>query len=214
MCLIEELFPTSNLDIQVHLLIHLVDKVELAGTMHTFWMFFLERFMKVLKGYVRQKARPEGSMAEGWLVHESTFYITEFLTQINPSLPRYLEMENEDERIQGDKPQGLGKWHRFTKALREKVNIFCISNSDQMVKWMDLYDNAHKEHEERRRYFRATNRGRPYPEELEALPKNMRLEWLEKALIEEERRGGTMSKEEWEFSRGCDFKVLYINIKL
>ena len=66
--------------------------------------------MKVLKGYVRQKARPEGSMAEGWLVRESTFYITEFLTQINPSLLRYLEMENEDERIQGDKPQGLGKW--------------------------------------------------------------------------------------------------------
>ena len=83
-CSIEELFPTSILDIQVHLLIHLVDEVELVGTVHTRWMFFLERFMKVLKGYVRQKARPEGSMAEGWLVQESTFYITEFLTQINP----------------------------------------------------------------------------------------------------------------------------------
>lgn len=111
-CLIEDLFPTSILDIQVHLLIHLVDEVALAGTVHTRWMFFLERFMKVLKGYVRQKARPEGSMAEGWLVQESSFYITEFLIQINPSLPRYYE--NEDDRIVGDMAQGSGKWHRFT----------------------------------------------------------------------------------------------------
>ena len=79
---------------------------------------------------------------------------------------------------------------------------------------MDLYDTAHKEREERRRYFRATNRGRPYPEELEALPKSTILEWLEKDLIEEERGGGIVSKEEWESSRGCNFKVLYLNIKL
>ena len=89
-CSIEELFPTSILGIQVHLLIHLVDEVELAGTVHTHWMFYLERFMKVLKGYVRQKVHPEGSMAEGWLVQESTFYITKFLTQINPSLTRFI----------------------------------------------------------------------------------------------------------------------------
>ena len=188
--------------------------MELAGTVHTRWMFFLERFMKVLKGYIREKAHPEGSMVEGWLVHESTCYITEFLTQINPSLPQYCEMENEDECIQGDKPQGLGKWHRFTVALREKVNIFCTRNSDQMVKWMDLYDIVRKEREERRRYFRPCNHGCPYPKELEALPKNMTLEWLEKDLIEEERKGGMVSKEEWEFSKGFDFKVIYLIIKL
>ena len=102
-CSIEEIFPTSILDIQVHLLIHMVDEVELAGTVHTRWMFYLERFMKVLKGYVRQEAHPEGSMVEGWLVQESTFYITEFLTQINLLLPRFTKMEKEDECIMGDK---------------------------------------------------------------------------------------------------------------
>ena len=65
-CLIEENFPTSIMTIQIHALVHLVDKVALAGTVHTRWMFFLlERFMKTLKGFVRQKAKPEGSMAEG-----------------------------------------------------------------------------------------------------------------------------------------------------
>jgi len=74
-CSIEELFPTSILNLQVHLLIHSVDEVELANTTHTCWMFNLEIFMKVLKVYVRQKARPKGSMTKGWLAHESTFHI-------------------------------------------------------------------------------------------------------------------------------------------
>ncbi|MCO5580230.1 hypothetical protein L7F22_034096 [Adiantum nelumboides] len=55
-CLLEEHFPTSILNIQVHLLVHLVDEVEIAGTVHARWMFFLERFMKTLKGFVRQRA--------------------------------------------------------------------------------------------------------------------------------------------------------------
>ena len=59
-CLLEENFPTSFLNIQVHLLVHLVDEIQLAGIVHAHWMFFLERFMKNLKGFVRQKARPEG----------------------------------------------------------------------------------------------------------------------------------------------------------
>ena len=33
-CLFEEVFPTSILTIQVHLLVHLVDEVEIAGIVH------------------------------------------------------------------------------------------------------------------------------------------------------------------------------------
>ena len=80
-------------------------------------------------------------------------------------------MEKEDERIMGDKAQGCGKWHRFTEVLREKVNNFCIRNSEKMVKWIDMYDRAQKERTESRKNFRFCNRGRAYPEELEALPK-------------------------------------------
>jgi len=69
-----------------------VDEVELPWIVHTRYIFFLERFMKVLKGYVPQKARLEGGMAEGWLVKKSTFYVTEFLFQIRSILPRFCEI--------------------------------------------------------------------------------------------------------------------------
>lgn len=77
-CMIEKYFPPSMLTIQVHLLVHVIDEVEMAGTMHYRWMFFLEHFMmKTLKGFVRKRAHPEGNMVEGWLVQESLVYIEE-----------------------------------------------------------------------------------------------------------------------------------------
>lgn len=51
-CLIKKYFPSSMLPIQVHLLVHVVEEVEIAGIVHCRWMFFLERFMKMLKGFV------------------------------------------------------------------------------------------------------------------------------------------------------------------
>ncbi|MCO5608538.1 hypothetical protein L7F22_062749 [Adiantum nelumboides] len=53
LCLMEKELPTSFFDIQVHLLIHLVDEIELAGVVSARWMFWAERFMGVLKGYAR-----------------------------------------------------------------------------------------------------------------------------------------------------------------
>ena len=58
---------------QLHLIVHLVDEIALCGIVHAHWMFFLDRFMKTLKDYVKQSARPEGSMAEGW--YKSLLYI-------------------------------------------------------------------------------------------------------------------------------------------
>ena len=56
-------------------------------------MFFIERFLKTLKGFSRQKACPEGSMAEGWLVQESFVYMSEYLSRVDPSMPCLWSME-------------------------------------------------------------------------------------------------------------------------
>ena len=51
-CVFEKEFPTSFMNLQVHLLIHLVDDIEIAGIVSMRWMFFFERYMKTLKRYV------------------------------------------------------------------------------------------------------------------------------------------------------------------
>jgi hypothetical protein len=42
-------------------------------------MYPIERYMKTLKGYVRNMARPEASMAEGYVKEECIGFVTEYL---------------------------------------------------------------------------------------------------------------------------------------
>ena len=43
-------------------------------------MLFLERFMKIVKDFVRERAQHEGFMTEGWLVQESCIFISNYLS--------------------------------------------------------------------------------------------------------------------------------------
>ena len=58
-CAIEDAFPRSILVSQVHLLLHLVEEIAICGVVHSRWMFFLERFLKTLKDFVRLRSQPE-----------------------------------------------------------------------------------------------------------------------------------------------------------
>jgi hypothetical protein len=43
------------------------------------WMYPMEHYMKTLKGYVRNKVRPEGSMVEGYAIEEALRFCTNYL---------------------------------------------------------------------------------------------------------------------------------------
>ena len=61
-CKLEKQLPLTFMDIQMHLLIHiqmhllihLVDDIDMASVMSAKNIFFVERILKVLKGFVRQ----------------------------------------------------------------------------------------------------------------------------------------------------------------
>ncbi|KAL6214278.1 hypothetical protein ACLB2K_013715 [Fragaria x ananassa] len=79
LCLLEKYFPPSFFDIMVHLTIHLVREIELCGPVFYRWMFPFERYMKVCKGYVRNRARPEGCIAENYIAEEAVEFLAERL---------------------------------------------------------------------------------------------------------------------------------------
>lgn len=209
--MVEKHFPSSVLTIQMHLLVHIVEEVRVAGTVHSRWMFFLERFMKTLKGFVRQRARPEGSMAMGWLVQESLVHITEFLVTVDPDMPR-LWSQDEDDRMLGEEPQGKGKVRTMDVPMHEKVNKFCILNSQAMQKWIAKYDEEKKERDQARQNFRrsrATNR-LAYPPELAQLPEFPSSRWLHHAIEQAKQNGEIISDEEEELAYGCDRHVIFL----
>jgi hypothetical protein len=70
MCMLEMCFPPSFFDMQQHLMIHLVDQILTLGPIYSHSMFPYERYLAVLKSYVRYRAHPEGSIMEGYTIEE------------------------------------------------------------------------------------------------------------------------------------------------
>ena len=58
LCQLEMYFPLSFFDIMVHPIIHLVQEVRICGPVFLRWMYPIERYMKILKGYVKNQYRP------------------------------------------------------------------------------------------------------------------------------------------------------------
>ena len=58
MTLLEIHFPPSFFDVMTHLVYHLVDELDVSGHVSSRWMYPIERYMKTMKHYVRNPARP------------------------------------------------------------------------------------------------------------------------------------------------------------
>jgi hypothetical protein len=79
---IEKVFPLAMFDVMTHLVVHLVDKLDICGLVHTRWMYPIERFMKVLKGYVRNMAWAKGSMVNGYSIKEVLGFCTQYIQEV------------------------------------------------------------------------------------------------------------------------------------
>merc|ERR1719152_856834 len=85
-CLVsfELVFPPSFFNIMTHVLVHLVDEIVILGPVFLHNMFPFERFMGVLKKYVRNRARPEGSIAKGYGNEEVIEFCVDFVPDLKP----------------------------------------------------------------------------------------------------------------------------------
>ncbi|CAA7046831.1 unnamed protein product [Microthlaspi erraticum] len=99
MCQLERFFPPSLFDIMFHLPIHLSKEARLGGPVHFRWMYPFERYMKTLKAFVKNHARPEACMAEGYLAGECVAFCLEFLKDSVP----VQETVNRNEDIEADR---------------------------------------------------------------------------------------------------------------
>ncbi|KAL6581961.1 hypothetical protein OROMI_005975 [Orobanche minor] len=79
LCQLEMNFPPAFFDIMVHLPIHLCNEIKFGGLVHQRWMYSIERYLGKLKRYVRNKSKPEGSIAEGYLADECLTFCARFL---------------------------------------------------------------------------------------------------------------------------------------
>jgi hypothetical protein len=84
MCQLEMCFPPSFFDMMEHYMIHLVDQVFILGPMYMHHMYPYECHMVVMKGYVRNRAHPEGSMIEGYTTKEVIEHCIDYIKDEKP----------------------------------------------------------------------------------------------------------------------------------
>ena len=84
-CLVsfELVFPPSFFNIMTHLLVHLVKEIAILGLVFLHNMFPFERFMGVLKKYVRNRARPEGSIAKAYGTEEVIEFCVDYIPDLD-----------------------------------------------------------------------------------------------------------------------------------
>nr|XP_025638419.1 uncharacterized protein LOC112733613 [Arachis hypogaea] len=95
LCQMEMIFPPSFFTVMVHLTVHLIDEVTLGGPVHYRWMYPIERYLGRLKQYVRNRAQPEGSIAEGYLSEEILTFCSRYLDNIETRINRPGRVDDE-----------------------------------------------------------------------------------------------------------------------
>ncbi|GKA04445.1 hypothetical protein Tco_0683565 [Tanacetum coccineum] len=81
-CNLELIYPPAFFDIMIQLVMHLPLEAIFGGPIRPRWMYPFERYMKKLKNYVRNKAKPEGYVAKEALTF-SSHYFRDVTTKFN-----------------------------------------------------------------------------------------------------------------------------------
>jgi hypothetical protein len=110
LCKLESIFPPAFFDVMAHLAVHLPDEALLRGPVQYGWMYPIERQMGTLKGYVRNRARPEGSIAEAYIANEALTFCSRY-------------MEDVVTRFNRDDDNGKGTSHGDLKIFQDDVKL-------------------------------------------------------------------------------------------
>jgi hypothetical protein len=76
------IFSPSFFNIMTHLLVHLIKEIGILRLVFLHNMFPFERFFTILKKYVRNHARPEGSIAKGYVTEEVIEFCVDYVDEL------------------------------------------------------------------------------------------------------------------------------------
>ncbi|XP_027940215.1 uncharacterized protein LOC114194288 [Vigna unguiculata] len=144
LCHMEMLFPPAFFTVMVHLIVHLVEDAKIGGPVQYRWMHPIERYLGKLKSYVRNKAQPEGSIAEGYLAEESLTFCSRYLDGIETIFNRIRRVDDEPDTMASSvsglfPPVGklVGGFTYFSLSTKEKLQAHRHIKNDLNGPYLD-----------------------------------------------------------------------------
>ncbi|GJZ68726.1 putative transposase-associated domain-containing protein [Tanacetum coccineum] len=105
-------------------------------------MYPFERCMKVIKGHVRNRNRPEGCIAEETIAEETIEFFSEYhktMKTIGIPPDKHVTNENED-----GKPLSAGKSSEVSGEVFQKAHLYVIQNTDEIVPYIERHKQVLK----------------------------------------------------------------------
>jgi hypothetical protein len=95
-------------------------------------MYLFERFMGILKNYVRNRAYPEGSIIEGYVTEEVVEFCLDYMTRLDPvGVPRSVH----EGKLTGVRTSGRVKF-RPTSTEYNQAHFSVMNHMEEITPYM------------------------------------------------------------------------------
>ncbi|XP_050229228.1 uncharacterized protein LOC126678370 [Mercurialis annua] len=152
LCKLEMTFLPSLFDIMVHLLVHLPEEAKLAGSVQYRWMYLVERYLFKLKLLIRNMAKLEGSIAEGYIADECLTFCSRYLVGVDTKFnqpPRNDDGCSENATTYGLKifktigrPIGKSEYLWLEDDWRKKAQLYILNNCEEVWPYVEDFKNS------------------------------------------------------------------------
>ena len=134
----------------VHLIVHLVREIRLCGPVFLRWMYPIERYMKILKGYTKNPHRPEASIIERYIAEEAIEFCSNYLSGVDVvGVPK----SRHDGRYEGVGTQGL-KVKSLSIDVVVQAHLYILNNIDEVQPYLSAHKSIVK-----KKYPKMNERG-------------------------------------------------------
>ncbi|WCJ24620.1 hypothetical protein M5689_006565 [Euphorbia peplus] len=151
LCKLEMIFPPSFFSVMLHLVTHLVAEAKIAGPVRYRWMYPIERYLRTLKSYVRNKTHPEGSIANGYLADECLTFCSRYMDDMTTKFNHPSRNDDVDKEVSNvseldifrstGRPLGKPIPYHMSSEEFEQAHLYSLRNCDELVELV-------KEHKE------------------------------------------------------------------
>ncbi|CAM8932248.1 unnamed protein product [Rhodiola kirilowii] len=204
LCKLERIFLPSFFDVMEHLAVHLAGEAKLAGPVQYRWMYPIERYLRKLKSYVNNKAKPEGSIAEGYIAEECLTFCSRYLNGVETLFNR--EERNFDGPVTEQKekfsifqihgrPLGASNARVLTEEELHLAHFYVLENCDEFIPYVD----------EHKSILEASHQNN----NLENLHKKNFSTWIRKRVEEMSNSGALVDEQIVSLAQGPDDRARY-----
>lgn len=157
LCKLEQIFPPAFFTVMVHLCVHLPEEAKLRGPVQYGWMYPIERRLLKCKRSVRNMARPEGSIAEAYIVDECLTFCSRYFNDVETRFNRPGRNSARDDSHTGDvsvfnhgvKFFGACQYLEADGADYDKMVYYVLRSCSEVVPYIDLCKEELKEQDSR-----------------------------------------------------------------